>query len=80
MKSLLLLGGLLGFLIGLGLSWAQQSPWPSCLWHACVAAYLSGLVLKWWGNSWRRGLEQAFEERQNMPPRPVLTRNSSGGK
>jgi hypothetical protein len=62
MKALLLFGGLLGFGIGLVFSWAQESPWPSCLWHACLAAYLASLLLRWWGRAWRRNLEKAFSE------------------
>jgi hypothetical protein len=80
MRSLLLLGGLLGFVIGLAFSWAQQSPWPSCLWHACAAAYLAGFVLRWWGHAWRKSLEQSFLERQNMPPRSFVLRNQTNGK
>ena len=80
MKSLLLLGGLLGFLIGLAFSWAQQSPWPSSLWHACAAAYLASFVLRWWGRAWRRSLEEALLERQNAPPRSLILRNPANGK
>ena len=62
MKALLLIGGLLGFGIGLIFSWIQESPWPSCLWHACLAAYLASLLLRWWGRAWRKNLEKAFAE------------------
>jgi hypothetical protein len=64
MKSLLLMGGLLGFGIGLLFSWAEESPWPSCLWHACLAAYLTGLLMRWWGSAWRKSLESSLRERQ----------------
>jgi hypothetical protein len=65
MKPLLLIGGLLGFGVGLLFSWVQQGPWPSSLWHACVAAYLTGMLMKWWGYEWRKNLEKAFLERQS---------------
>jgi hypothetical protein len=64
MKSLLVIGGLLGFLIGLIFSWAEESAWPSCIWHACLAAYLTGLMMRWWGAAWRKNLVQALQERQ----------------
>jgi hypothetical protein len=64
MKLLLLIGGLLGFGIGLVFSWAQESPWPASLWRACLAAYLTSMLLRWWGNSWRKNLEAALRERQ----------------
>ena len=66
MKSLLLIGGLLGFGIGLLFSWAEESPWPACLWHACLAAYLTGILMKWWGGAWRKNLQAALRERQAL--------------
>jgi hypothetical protein len=62
MKALLLIGGLLGFGIGLVFSWAQESAWPDCLWHACLAAYLAAHLLRWWGRAWRRNLEMALSQ------------------
>jgi hypothetical protein len=67
MKSLLLIGGLLGFGIGLLFSWAEGSPGPACLWHACLAAYLTAILVRWWGQTWRRNLVDAQRERQAMP-------------
>jgi hypothetical protein len=64
MKVLLLIGGLLGFGIGLIFSWAQESSWPSCIWHACLAAYAAGLMLRWWGRAWRKNLEIVLSENQ----------------
>jgi hypothetical protein len=64
MKSLLLFGALLGFGIGLIFSWVQENSWPSCLWHACLAAYLASLLLRWWGRAWRSNLEKVFSEPQ----------------
>jgi len=66
MKLLLLIGGLLGFLIGMLFSWAENSPWPSCLWHACLAAYLTGALMRWWGGAWRRNLQAALYEREQQ--------------
>jgi len=66
MKSLLLIGGLLGFGIGFLFSWAGESPWPACLWHACLAAYLTGILMRWWGGAWRRNLEAALREQQSV--------------
>jgi hypothetical protein len=66
MKALLLIGGLLGFGIGLIFSWAQESAWPSCLWHASLAAYLASQMLRWWGRSWRKNLEIVHSENQSQ--------------
>lgn len=68
MKALLLIGGLLGFGIGLIFSWAQEGAWPSCLWHACLAAYLGGQLLRWWGRAWRRNLEMVLSDNQSQSP------------
>jgi O-antigen/teichoic acid export membrane protein len=66
MKALLLIGGLLGFGIGLVFSWVQESAWPFCLWHACLAAYLASLLVRWWGQAWRKNLELALSEDQSQ--------------
>jgi hypothetical protein len=60
MKALLLIGALLGFGIGLIFSWVEESPWPSALWQACLAAYLAGLLLRWWGRAWRKNLAEVL--------------------
>jgi hypothetical protein len=67
MKLLLVIGGLLGFLIGYLFSWAEQSSGPACLWHACLAAYLTAVMVRWWGDAWRKGLIESMRERQNSP-------------
>ena len=79
MKSLMLIGGLLGFGIGLAFSWAESADWPACLWHGCLAAYLTALLMRWWGSAWRKSLEEAMHERQSAAasaaystPSPVL--------
>jgi hypothetical protein len=64
MKLIMVLGGLIGFAIGFGFSWAQGSPWPSVLWRAAIAALLAGLLLRWWGRLWIRCLTQSHRERQ----------------
>ena len=63
MKIFMILGGLFGFVIGLACSWAEQNSWPTILWHASAAAYLTGLLLRWWGRVWINGLYQAATER-----------------
>jgi hypothetical protein len=70
MKSLLLMGGLLGFTIGWLFSWAENGSESVCLWHACLAAYFTAMLMKWWGAAWRKGLVEAMRERQ-VTHRPV---------
>ena len=64
MKLIMVLGGLIGFAIGLGFSWAQGSPWPSVVWRAAIAALLSGVLMRWWGRLWIQCLQQSHRERQ----------------
>ena len=64
MKLIMVLGGLIGFAIGLGFSWAQGSPWPAVVWRAAIAALLAAVLLRWWGRLWMRCLQQSYRERQ----------------
>lgn len=58
MKQLMILGGMLGFLIGVGFGWLNRSPWPDVIWRALVVTYLAALLMRWWGNIWIRGLRE----------------------
>ena len=66
----MILGGLIGFLIGICFGIAQGSAWPKVLWRASVAALLAGLLLRWWGQVWIKGLRQAQSERQSTGAKP----------
>ena len=63
MKAMMLLGGLLGFVMGLVLALSQQAEWPSVLWRASIAAYLSGLMMRWWGRMWVKSLKEVSLQR-----------------
>ncbi len=63
----MILGGLIGFLIGICFGLAQGSPWPDVIWRASVATFLAGIVLRWWGGVWIKSLQQARQE-QLFPP------------
>jgi len=64
MKSLLLVGGALGWAVGMGFSYSQGHALPTCFWHGCLAAYLTALLMRWWGRAWRKSLEQSLQERE----------------
>ena len=62
MKFLVLIGGIIGFGIGILFGWAFESPYPSILWKSCMAAYVSGWLMKWWGSLWAKSLKKALRE------------------
>jgi hypothetical protein len=62
MKYLILIGGFIGFSIGLLFGWAFESPYPSMLWKSCMAAYVAGWLMKWWGGMWAKSLKTALRE------------------
>jgi hypothetical protein len=64
MKSLLLVGGLLGLGVGVGISLFQGDSLSACVWHGCLAAYFTALLMRWWGHTWRKSLEQSIHERE----------------
>jgi hypothetical protein len=76
MKSLLLVGGLMGWGLGMGSSYIQGTALPTCLWHGCVAAYLGALLLRWWGRVWRKSLAQSVQERENAQDAIVPATNT----
>jgi L-asparagine transporter-like permease len=65
MRSLILLGGLIGFGIGVGFGLMQEKTMPSIMLHACVATYVSGMLLRWWGHVWIRSVQRANQERHH---------------
>ena len=64
MKSLLLVGGALGWVVGMGFSYSRGNGWPACFWHGCLAAYLTALLMRWWGLAWRKSLAQSLLEQE----------------
>lgn len=64
MKSLMVLGAILGFLVGAGFGLAGRMEWPAALWHASVAALATSLLLRWWSVVWIQNLRQALEQRR----------------
>ena len=63
MRSLLLLGAIIGFIIGLLFGLADNGVWPSALWRASSAALVAAILMRWWGRVWVRALREAAERR-----------------
>jgi len=62
MKSLLILGALIGFGIGLLFGLADHGEWPQALWRAAAAALVAGVIFRWWGRIWLKSLRAAAEQ------------------
>jgi len=59
MKLLMSTGALAGFMTGLAVGWFQHVPWPTLLWRAALAAYITCILAGWWGRHWSRNLKLA---------------------
>jgi len=76
MKKLMIMGGLIGFLIGVSLGLVKGVTWPALLLRASVAALAAGLLLRWWGRLWIRGLHESFN--QGSLPRDTSPKPGNG--
>jgi hypothetical protein len=74
MKSFMILGSVIGFLIAAGFSLANGCPWPVVLGRACIAALAAGVLARWWSLAWISGLHDAHQKRRAVrsayPPNP----------
>jgi hypothetical protein len=76
----MILGGLIGFLIGISFGVAQGSAWPAVIWRASVATFLAGVLLRWWGRVWIRSLRQAQLERLALEDQKAALPAGAKGK
>ena len=73
MKTFMLMGGLVGFVIGLVSGWFGAVSWPVLLCRSSVAALAAGLLMRWWWRVCVRSLHQkllqdASEDAVTEPP------------
>jgi len=64
MKSMMILGAISGFILGVGCSMAGDCPGSTVFWHATVAALAGGLLARWCGRMWLTGLADALEQQR----------------
>ncbi|MGE3310456.1 MAG: hypothetical protein AB7O66_10835 [Limisphaerales bacterium] len=72
MKMMMLSGAAIGFAVGITFSLLRASAWPTVVWQACVAAYVSGMMFRWWGRQWTRNLRLALVEKQQAAVREAV--------
>jgi Na+-driven multidrug efflux pump len=70
MKSHIILGSILGFLVGAGFSLVQQCSWSTALWRACVAALIVAILTRWWSRIWLQSLGDAIRQRRQAAANP----------
>ena len=63
MKKLMLIGGMLGFTTGIIFGRLQAAEDSTVLWRSCVAALVTGWLMRWWGQVWVRNIHAAHAER-----------------
>jgi MFS family permease len=67
MKSLMILGAIVGFLIGGGFSLIGGCSWPTTLWRACAAALAAAVLARWWSRLWLINLSETVKQRRRPP-------------
>jgi len=73
MKKLMIMGGLTGFLIGFGVGIINDVAWPALFFRASVTALAAGVLMRWWGSVWIRGLHESLAQRSadGTAPKPA---------
>ncbi|HYG21193.1 MAG TPA: hypothetical protein VEH04_00315 [Verrucomicrobiae bacterium] len=74
MKSLMILGSIVGFVVGASFALASQSSWPTSLWRASAAALAGALLIRWWGRMWINGLRDSLQQRRYARPSTPATK------
>lgn len=64
MKSMMILGAILGFILGAASGWAGNCASSTVFWHAGVTALVGGLLARWCGQIWLTGLADALEQQR----------------
>ena len=60
----MLMGGLTGFTIGIAFGSAEGGAGPETIVRASIAALIAGVLMRWWGRVWIKGLESAYREKR----------------
>lgn len=62
MKKMMIMGGLIGFAIGVVTGLMKEVTPPELFLRACVSALLAGLLFRWWGRVWMTGLKDSLAQ------------------
>lgn len=71
MKKMMIMGGMMGFGIGVITGYMKEVSLPEIFLRASVCALCSGLLFRWWGRMWLAGLRDSLAakaaEKQSSP-------------
>jgi hypothetical protein len=60
----MLIGGIVGFLIGMGLGLLTEgASWSGIFLRSAVATLVGGMLLRWWGENWVGTLRELHQQR-----------------
>ncbi len=71
MKTLMIIGGSIGFLLGIGTGISRSNEWTTILVRASVAACVAGTLFKWWAKVWLKSLRDVQEARMSEIEQPT---------
>jgi len=80
MKSFMIFWAIVGFLIGMGFSLADDCSGSTAFWRGCVAALAATVLARWCSNVWLEVLRDSIKERQyrrTMPPVPAAKKKAT---
>jgi len=74
MKSMMILGAIVGFILGAGSSMAGECTYATVFWHASITALIGGLLARWCGRMWLTGLADALEQQRRARAQAAETK------
>ena len=80
MKSLMILGAIMGFILGAGSSMAGDCSSSTVFWHASVTALVGGFLARWCGRMWLTGLADAIEKQRRARAQAQASENKTPAK
>jgi hypothetical protein len=60
----MILGANVGFVLGISGSILGDCTWPTALWHASLAALITGVLSRWWGRVWFASLHDSIAQQR----------------
>ena len=62
-KKTMMFGAMMGFALGLAMSYWQQTSSETAFWRGCVGAMTGGFLMRWWAGVLAVNLHQALAEK-----------------